>query len=565
MQIPQTRSVSYRAVSRVLPGAGTLAVLLLVWLVSCSIPAAPAGSPALPETVPESRSSGSLRSLIAAASLSVPVSQPDWQRIRAFYAARDYVPVWTDGDQLRNDAWFVIDQLARADEDGLFPGEYHVNEIRQCIDGSASPVAGSLELLLTDGVLRYISDIRTGRLDPQTADADWHIRPPAVDPVAELAAITASPSIQHALQQLIPRHRDYQRLRSLLQSLRALESTGGWPVVPPGEALERGAYDQRIHVLRHRLMLSGYLAGFDYRDTYHFDATLEAAVREFQTVHGLDADGIVGRKTLAALNVPVSERIQQILLNMERWRWMPDELGERHVLVNMAGFELQAVEDDETVMEMRVIIGRPYRSTPAFIGDMRYLVFNPYWNVPHKLAILDLLPKQQANPDYLESKGFRVYADWSKGAPELDPGDIDWLNYTPETFAYRLRQDPGEVNSLGRIKFMLPNPYAVYLHDTPSRHLFDRSVRTFSSGCIRIEEPVRLANFVLNNGSDGAMLDVLEAINRGENQSVSLPRAVPVYLLYQTVWVDDAGRANFRDDVYGRDVLVLRAWSSGTG
>jgi murein L,D-transpeptidase YcbB/YkuD len=318
-------------------------------------------------------------------------------------------------------------------------------------------------------------------------------------------------------------------------------------------------------VLRHRLMLSGYLSGFDYRDTYHYDAELERAVREFQSAHGLEADGVVGRKTLAALNVPVDERIQQIQLNMERWRWMPDDLGERYLLVNMAGFELQAVENDEAVMDMRVIIGRPYRSTPAFLGTMRYLVINPYWNVPHKLAVLDLLPKQQADPDYLPGKGFRVYAGWGKDAPELDPGDIDWSSYTAENFPYRLIQDPGEVNSLGRIKFMLPNPYAVYLHDTPSRHLFNRPVRTFSSGCIRVAEPVRLANFVLNDGRDYMTPDVLEAISSGENQIVSLPRVVPVYMLYQTAWVDDEGMAHFRDDVYGRDFLVLRAWSSAAG
>ena len=565
MQRLQANSVGYDHEKGGVPIARLLASLVLVWPIFLSTPAALAGAPVIQESPADSRPAGTLWSLIASASLPGVATHLDWQQIRVFYADRHYAPVWTHGDQLRHEAWFAIDQLARADDDGLFPDEYHINEIRLCLEDSAGPGSDALELLLTDGLLRYISHIRSGRLDPRTVDTEWHIPPPVVDPVAELAAITASPSIQNALQQLIPHHRGYRRLRGLLQSLRALESTGGWPAVPPGTALERGGYDQRIHVLRHRLMLSGYQADFDYRNTYHFDASLESAVREFQSAHGLDADGIVGRRTLAALNVPVNERIQQVLLNMERWRWMPDELGERYLLVNMAGFDLQAVEYDETVMHMRVIIGRPYRETPAFVGEMRYLVFNPYWNVPHKLATLDLLPKQQADPDYLANKGFRVYANWSKGAPELDPGDIEWLNYTAETFPYRLIQDPGKANSLGRIKFMLPNPYAVYLHDTPSRHLFDRSVRTFSSGCIRVEEPVRLANFVLSDGMEVTTPDVLEAIDSGKNHSVALPRVMPVYMLYQTAWVDDEGRAHFRDDVYGRDVLVLRAWSSVAG
>lgn len=540
-------------------------MLLLAWLVLSCTPVALAQSVAPGNVITDVRSSGSLRALIAAETLPVSGPQPDWPLLRAFYAGRGYAPVWTDGEQLRHQAYYAIDQLSRAGEDGLYPDEYHINEIRLGLDSTPGSASGALELLLTDGLLRYIRHLRTGRLDPQATDTEWHIRPGVIDPAAVLAGITASSSFRDALHQLTPRHRGYQRLRTLLGAYRSLESIGGWPVIPPGEPLERGSYDQRVHLLRHRLMLSGDLAGFDYREAFNFDATLDEAVRDFQVQHGLEVDGVVGRKTLAALNVPISERIEQIQLNMERWRWMPDELGDRYLLVNMAGFELQAIEDDETVMDMRVIIGRPYRSTPAFAGEMSYLVFNPYWNVPHKLAILDLLPKQQANPEYLARKGFRVYVDWSKDAQELDPADIDWAAYTAETFPYRLRQDPGMSNSLGRIKFMLPNPYAVYLHDTPSRHLFRRPVRTFSSGCIRVEEPLQLADFVLGNEAGTRTVDVLEAIDNGENHSVSLPQKVPVYLLYLTAWVDDEGRAHFHDDVYGRDVLVLRAWSSGAG
>jgi murein L,D-transpeptidase YcbB/YkuD len=466
---------------------------------------------------------------------------------------------------LRDDAWYAITQLTRAHEDGLLPGEYHLDEILQNIDLVGHDAFQSVELMLTDGVLRYIRHLRTGRLEPQTVDPEWHISRPAVDPVVLLSAVTESPSVHDALRQLSPSQAGYLRLKKLLRDYRTLDSNGGWPVVPPGKVLERGSLGQRVQLLRHRLILSGDLANDNYGTAFHFDANVEAAVRDFQARHGLEEDGIVGSKTLTALNVPVSERIQQILVNMERWRWMPDELGDRYLLVNMAGFELHAVENGEVVMDMRVIIGRPYRSTPAFASEMNHLVFNPYWNVPHKLAILDLLPKQQANPDYLKERGFRVYASWEPGAEELDPADIDWSAFTPINFPYRLRQDPGESNSLGRIKFMLPNPYAVYLHDTPSRQLFQRPVRTFSSGCIRVEEPVQLANFVLENGENAVTIDVQEEIDNGEHHTRSLPRPLSVYLLYLTAWVDDQGRAQFRNDIYGRDVLVKRAWASVTG
>jgi murein L,D-transpeptidase YcbB/YkuD len=516
-------------------------------------------SAALPATA-------SLRSHIDGELLPADGRQLDWRFLRAFYTSRDYLPVWINGEQLRHEAYFAIDQLARSVEDGLFPEEYHLSQIRHWLDTKSSRVRSSmLELLLTDGLLRYIRDIRNGRLEPRLADAEWHIRPAVIDPVDVLTAIIQSDSIHDALQDLPPRHRGYRRLKSLLQAYRSLEASGGWPVIPPGETLEKGMYDQRVHLLRHRLMLAGGPTEFDYRDSFQFDAALESAVGDFQERHGLEADGIVGRRTLAELNVPVSERIQQILLNMERWRWLPGELGERYLLVNMAGFELLAVENEETVMDMRVIIGRPYRSTPAFAGEMRYLVFNPYWNVPHKLAIEDLLPKQQSDPDYLKNQGFRVYASWRKGAMELDPASLDWSAFSRETFGYRLRQDPGDSNSLGRIKFMLPNPHAIYLHDTPSRHLFRRPVRTFSSGCIRVEKPVQLANFVLEADAGVSGIDVQEAIDSGENRTVSLPRTIPVYLLYLTSWIDDWGRVHFRDDVYGRDVLVQRAWGFGSG
>jgi murein L,D-transpeptidase YcbB/YkuD len=511
-------------------------------------------------------SNGMLQTLIAAEALPVlATTRLDWQSIRAFYSARNHQPVWTNNNRLRDYAWYAIKQLTRAHEEGLLPGEYHLDEVLQNIDLVGQDAFQSVELMLTDAVLRYIRHLRAGRLEPKAVDPEWHISRPDIDPIASLRAVMESASVHDALRQLTPSQAGYLRLKELLRDYRTLDSIGGWPVVPPGEVLERGSLDQRVQLLRHRLVLSGDLANDDSATAFHFDASVEAAVRKFQARHGLEEDGIVGSKTLAALNVPVSERIQQILVNMERWRWMPDELGDRYLLVNMAGFELHAVERGEVVMDMRVIIGRPYRSTPAFASEMNHLVFNPYWNVPHKLAILDLLPKQQANPDYLKEAGFRVYASWEPGAEELDPADIDWSAFTPVNFPYRLRQDPGESNSLGRIKFMLPNPYAVYLHDTPTRHLFQRPVRTFSSGCIRVEEPVQLANFVLENGEDAVTIDVQEEIDSGEHHTRSLPRPLPVYLLYLTAWVDDQGRAQFRDDIYGRDALVKTAWASVTG
>jgi len=489
----------------------------------------------------------------------------DWTSVRSFYAARGLQPVWHKNGEPLPGASEALGLIASASRDGLYPEEYHLHEIQAGLDSPVKLPQDSLDIMLTDGVLKYIRHIQNGRLNPPSADPQWLIHSAPVDAEAVLQAALDSASVNRALAALSPGFLGYQRLKNLLQAYRSLASAGGWPEVPPGLKLEKGVYDQRVQSLRHRLMLSGDSDIFDVVDSFEFDAALEHAVTQFQARHGLETDGIVGRHTLAALNVPVEERIQQILLNMERMRWLPEELGPRYLLVNMAGFDLRLVENDATVMDMRVIIGRPYRSTPAFVSELTHLVFNPYWNVPHKLALLDVLPAQQQDPQYLTRKGFRVFSDWSKDAIEIDPAGVDWSQYNASNFAFRLRQEPGATNSLGRIKFMMPNPYAVYLHDTPAQHLFKRAVRTFSSGCIRIEQPVRLATTLLQGKRRWTDADVIKIIESKENRAVFLPHKIPVYMLYLTAWVDDNGRVHFRDDVYGRDLLVRKAWNAVTG
>lgn len=487
----------------------------------------------------------------------------DWNSLEKFYAARAYRPVWHDRGQVTHDVFRLLHLFEESRHEGLFPNEYHLQLIAAHLQ-SESINLDELELLLTDALLKYVRHINIGRLDPEIFDPAWHIQTEKMDFVDQLQTAVSSNQPLQALLTGNSRPAAYTRLKQLLLSYRSQAEAGGWPVIPAGARLEQGIREQRVRLLRYRLMLSSDLANFDYDNEYFFDARLALAVRHYQDRHGLKVDGVVGRETLASLNVSVVTRIQKIQINMERWRWLPASLGQRYLMVNMAGFELTVVEDDRSVMNMRVIIGRPYRSTPAFRGDLRYLVFNPYWNVPYKLAVRDILPKQQADSDFLASKGFRVYADWSENAAEISPDTIDWTQLTANNFPYRLRQDPGEANSLGRIKFMLPNTYAVYLHDTPSRHLFERPVRMFSSGCIRVQEPTKLASYLLKGKMPWTEQDVLDVIEVGKNRAVNLPSSLPVYLVYLTAWVDDQGAAHFRDDIYHRDLALQRAWVRGT-
>jgi L,D-transpeptidase YcbB len=343
----------------------------------------------------------------------------------------------------------------------------------------------------------------------------------------------------------------------LLLEYTALANSGGWPSVPEGETIKPGMTDPRVLAIRRRLAATEDLtASLDKGSTY--DPEMESAVRAFQRRHGLDADGAIGKKTIIAMNVPVEERVRQITLNMERFRWIPDDLGDDHIFVNMAGFELDYVVQGVTRLAMRVVVGRQYRETPIFSDRIRYLEFNPTWTVPPKIAANDIMAKIRKDPNYLISGNYEVYAGWQDSSPRLDPSKIDWSAIPKGKFPYRLRQAPGEKNALGQVKFMFPNEFDVYLHDTPARELFRKSVRTFSSGCIRLEKPVTLAEAVLQaDGQDPRR--VREILQSKKTTRINLATPLPVHLAYLTAWIGEGGTIEFRDDIYGRDALLAKA------
>jgi L,D-transpeptidase YcbB len=273
-------------------------------------------------------------------------------------------------------------------------------------------------------------------------------------------------------------------------------------------------------------------------------------------LQGLEQDGLIGQNTFAALNVPAGERVRQILLNLERRRWMADNPGERYVFVNLADFELKVVDGPRTVFDTRVVVGAPYHRTPVFSGEMTYLEINPYWNVPPSIARKELLPKIKADPGYLAANDFELLSDWSDSARALDPHSIDWSTVTPERFTYKLRQGPGAGNALGHIKFMFPNQFNIYLHDTPARGLFARDVRDFSHGCIRVQDPETFGAFVLAKQSGWSLDTIDAAIATGKRQIVTLDAPLPVHIAYLTAWVNKDGTVHFRRDVYGRDAIL---------
>ncbi len=349
------------------------------------------------------------------------------------------------------------------------------------------------------------------------------------------------------------------KAEAALERYRQIDADGSWPQIPSGPLLRLGSRSERVLALRHRLRATGDLPPLgdlaqvgsetaDFDAELRFDHGVAQAVRQIQRRHGLYVDGIVGRKTLAALNVPVQDRIRQLQHNLEN-RQLPEDLGDRYVLVNIPGFTLRLVDRDREVWVTRVVVGKRKRRTPMLRSTIDHVIFNPYWHVPSRIARQELLPHVVADPRYLSKQQMEIVAP---GGQVLDPSGIDWTAVDVLDFPYFIRQRPGAKNALGRVKFIFPNKYSVYLHDTPSRALFARAERAFSHGCVRVEKPLELATHLLREQAPKRWTPerVEQIIHRGQRTYVKLSQPIDVHFIYRTAWVDDDGTVQFRPDVY---------------
>jgi murein L,D-transpeptidase YcbB/YkuD len=435
--------------------------------------------------------------------------------VRTFYSRREQRPAWDAESTTTLIA--AIDALAN---DGLEPGRYHRDALLRLTESDERDV------LATDAFLTAATHLSRGVVDPQFARPAWCPPPPELDVAAALEAALDDGTIAETLAQFAVRHEGYVRLRTALAAYREVARNGGWPVMPSGRTLRRGDDDARIAILRKRL--------YSPSDSTRFDAELELLVRHFQSHHGIAEDGIVGPETLRELNVPAADRAWQIAANMERWRWMPQDLGARYVLVNIAAFRLDAIENDRSVLTMKTVVGKDYTRTPFFASRIEEVVVNPWWNVPDSIATKELWPKQRRDSSYFAREHMVV----TNG---------------------RIRQRPGPWNSLGRLKFNLPNPYDVYLHDTPAKSLFDRPFRAFSHGCIRLERPLDFALYLLRDQPEWSASAIEETIAAGKERSIRVTQALPAYVLYWTAQVGDDGHVEFHRDHYERDAALAAA------
>lgn len=473
------------------------------------------------------------------------------------YQQRDYRPIWVDEDRIDQ----LITLIWETYLDGLNPQDYHLDEIQELLATRAyhdlldREQGLALELLLSDAYIRLAHHSSCGKEDPLTFHPQWNFNRTifGMDPVTRLAEGLDDPSLMASIKGWKIEHPYYERLKNALALYRGLRAGGGWPRIPEGPTLERGATGERVVTLRQRLKASGDLAGAD-TSSPRFDEELEQAVMRFQLRHVLNPDGAVGPATLKAMNVPLEDRIDQIRVNLERARWVLSNLGDRYVLVDIAGYRVFYLDAEAGAWSTRAQVGKPYRDTPVLRSRIESIEINPTWTVPPTIFKEDILPAVKADRGHLRKKNLVVIDAQGR---EVNPSSIDWSLYPGRPFPYKLRQKAGPDNPLGRIKILFPNKYMVYLHGTPSVELFEQEERAFSSGCIRLEKPFELAEMLLDDPAQWSLESLMRVAASGRTRRIPLARPVTILLLYWTVEVDDNGVVYFKQDPYGRDPAVL--------
>ena len=554
--------------------SGRLVGVLSLWLAAAPTAAVGQEGPAEPTTrPPDARPIHEIiRTRIESGTGAVaPVIVVRDERIHAateiprFYESRGFLPAWVGDEGPTALADSLVRAIENAHREGLEPDDYHLARIRAVYAEArrarrAESVVertrlADLDLLLSDAFLLYGAHLVGGVVNPTTIHPEWNAVRREADLVALLDSALTTGRIGASLATLLPRHAAYDRLKTALQRYRRIAAEGGWPE-QEGVTLRPGSSGPEVALLRRRLILAGDLPAHAAEPADVYDDALEAAVRLFQRRHGLDPDGVADLETNAVLNTPVEDRIRSVVLNMERWRWLPRELGQRHILVNIAGFDLDVVENDSTVFSTRVMVGQRYRKTPVFSDRMTYMVLSPTWTIPPNILEVDKLPLIRQDPaGYLRANRIRVL---SPDGRQVDPATVDWATVTGTT-RLRFRMDPGPENPLGQVKFMFPNAHHVYLHDTPGREMFDRTTRAFSSGCIRVERPLELAALLMRGDARWTPERIAAAAGGATEQTVQLPRPYAVHLLYWTAWAEPDGTLHFRPDIYERDAALEEA------
>ena len=499
-----------------------------------------------------------------AASLSYEINNENLlcgHMLQSFYVNRFYDPAWVNQIAPGNNAFDLLDYISNVDRQGLQPEDYHLQMIEDYLDKiyTSIPVDETdlmiLDVLLTDAFMLLGSHLYYGKVDPEKAGANWELQRKDPDLRLDLLleeALTENEVVQR-LNMLAPAHRSYWLMKKELEFFNDL-SEQPWPAILSERVIKPGDSSQVIPKIRERLNKLRYVLSDSISIIY--DKELENQVKMFQNDWGLNTDGVIGKGTLECLNYPPSRLIDQLKVNMERFRWLPSPAIEKHIVVNIANYRLDLIAGADTLVSMKAVVGKEARKTPVFNGRMTYLVFSPTWTVPNTILQEDVIPELMKGPAYLIKKNMKLIRN---DGSELAYSEVDWSKISESNFPYTVRQDPGPGNALGRVKFMFPNDYDVYIHDTPSKSFFARDARAESSGCIRVEDPFDLAVSLLSDAPEWSPDNIRNAMQQTKEQTVYLKTPVDVEVIYLTAWIDGKNHVQFRNDVYQNDGKVLEA------
>ena len=488
-------------------------------------------------------------------SLEVAISEfyPPSNPIASFYIGRNFEPFWVKSERrLEN----LVSSISEAKLHGLPLSRYPLEELRQAIFENDLSQKAKLELMATETFLLFAQDISGGILNPNKIDNNINVIPERKDAKVLLASLTDSVNINLFFRSLFPSSSEYKSLLNELKKLRETSLNGSWgDLVPTDAVLAVGMTHDNVPFLRKRL----YKMGYPVYETHsrYFDEQLNDSVKRFQEYHGLNPDGVFGKRSIEAVNVPPKTRLMQVLVNLERMRWNNHDRGPEYVLVNQPNFQAYFKSENEKVWESRVVIGLPSNQTAEFNDTMTHMVVNPTWHVPKSIAVDEYLPLIQSDPNFLNDNEMVLMV---RGTDTIiDSNLIDMQAFTPDNFPFLIKQIPSNINALGLVKFMFPNKFSIYMHDTPMKDLFFKDERTFSHGCIRLQEPFQFAYSLLRKQEVDPESKFQEVLQKEEETYINLSRKIPVYITYRTAFFDDFGQVHYRADVYGRDALVYMA------
>ena len=497
-----------------------------------------------------------------------PKFKDDLVWAKNFYRERGFKLGWFKNHEIVPQAEKMLQVLNKADEEGLDPKDYQIinfeeklKELKDAKKDTAKvkELEKEIDLGLSATYFNWASDYYRGLVIPKkNPNVEWDVKRNKIKLHKALMTVLGERESKYPYADFSPLHPQYANLKKALARYRAIQAKGGWPTIPASTKIKPGESSPAVPLLRQRL--ADYLEPADTANANNtvFDATLSAALKKFQEANGLKPDGGIGPSTIAKLNVPIQNQIRQIIINMERWRWIPKSFETDYIIVNIPEYKLRVIEKSQQVMDMKVIVGKVMHETPIFSDKMEYVVLSPYWNIPPNILRDEIAPKAMADPGWLDRMDMEVVT--GKGTP-VSPSAVDWSMAGENGFKYVVRKRPGPKNDLGDVKFIFPNENNVYLHDTPHDELFSQAKRGFSHGCVRVEKPLDLATYLLrNSGYDRSR--IMQQISTRKEKFVPLKQKLPVYLVYFTAAADDKGRVSFYDDIYGYDQKLATMYFS---